>query len=198
MSPTLTILCGIPRVGKSSWIKQNQKNAVVVCTDTIRQEMFGHTFHGQANKFVFGIAEGMATMILQQGIDVIIDATNMTEQLRSAWKFIAQKCNANVKVIWIYADKDMVKNFAICLDRNRLSKCGKLPELILFRMASAFQEPDSELEGGWFEVEEYHNQNIEDSKLNVRINLDKHDDMFDVLEKWRKIWDVADNNGEDF
>ena len=48
------------------------------------------------------------------------------------------------------------------------------------------------------EVEEYHNQNIEDSKLNVRINLDKHDDMFDVLEKWRKIWDVADNNGEDF
>jgi predicted kinase len=53
-------------------------------------------------KFVFGIAENMTNLLLKQGKNVIIDATNMTKELRFPWKNIALKNNAKVKVIRIF------------------------------------------------------------------------------------------------
>lgn len=37
----LYILTGLPGSGKSTWAKENLPNAVVVCKDTIREEICG-------------------------------------------------------------------------------------------------------------------------------------------------------------
>lgn len=148
--PTLTLMCGLPRVGKSTWIEKNKGDAVIVSPDDIRSEIFGHQFHSEANKFVFALAEAMVILLLKQGKDVIVDATHITDSLRDAWSIVILKCEANARVIWVYADKDPKKNLDICLERNAKSPNGeKLPEADLRRMARVFQEPT---DSSWYKL----------------------------------------------
>jgi predicted kinase len=150
-------MCGLPRAGKSSWIKKHKKNCVVVSADEIRKEIFGHQFHQQANKFVFAIVEAMVSMLLKQGLNVIVDATHLTEAVRLPWLPIARSYNTKAIIVWVYADKDPEKNLEICLERNKLSIEGEqLPEIALKKMHLMFEEPI----GGNFEIIEYRNKQI--------------------------------------
>lgn len=197
--PKLTILCGLPRIGKTSWIKQNKGNACIVCPDDIRREMFGHQFHAPANQFVFGIAEGMATLLLKQNHDVIIDATNINAASRASWSRIANNCKAQSELIWIYASKDPVENFCACLEHNYLSpKYQQVPIDALLKMAMYFSPPDGFMEEGTFnEIKEY--QSVHQRKLTpeLRIHISKDDDIFSIADKGRKLWHVAENKEHD-
>ena len=189
----LTIMCGLPRVGKSTWIKENKGNAIIVSPDDIRKECFGHQFHAPANKFVFGIAENMTTLILQQGHDVIVDATHITLESRRAWKGIANSCVAKVKVVWVYASKNQEKNFRACLERNELSSYGeKLPMDALLRMANFFEEPDPSIEN-WYELIEHQNPHKRKLPLNKRIKIENGDGLLQLILKGEKLWGVAVN-----
>jgi len=198
--PTMIILCGLPRVGKSSWIKKNKGNACIVSPDDIRQEMFGHQFHAPANQFVFGIAEGMATLLLKQGHDVIIDATNINTSSRAIWGNLAKKCKAKSKLVWVYASKNPVINFNACLEHNHLSsESTKLPIEALTKMALYFYPPDSILEAGSFDqIIGYHSVHKRKLPPSQRINIFKDDDIISVADKWRKIWRVAENKEQGF
>lgn len=189
--PTLTIMCGIPRCGKSSWIRKNKGDACIVSPDEIRKEMFGHQFHGPANRFVFGIAEGMTTLLLKQGKDVIIDATNITVASRSAWRGIANVENAEVRVVWVRACKDDMANFRACLERNELSEEGKkLPMDALLRMATFFESPDPKFES-WYTLIKVFNPHQRRLPPEKRINIDAGDSMLQLIQKGEKLWDVA-------
>jgi predicted kinase len=156
--PTLTILCGIPRAGKSSWIKKNKKDAVVMSPDEIRKEIFGHQFHAPANPFVFAINGAMASLLLKQGKNVIIDATHITHDLRKSWYPIKKTYKCKTRLVWIYIDEDKFKNLEECKRRNKNSPEGeKLPESALERMALAFEPPDEEDEYLFDEIIEYKN-----------------------------------------
>ena len=116
--PTLTVLCGIPRSGKSTWINNNKEDAIIVSLDEIRKEIFGHQFHAPANPFVFAISGAMASLLLKQGKNVIVDATHITHQLRASWYPIIKTYNCHTRLVWIYIDEDKFKNlegnFSIC------------------------------------------------------------------------------------
>jgi len=150
-------MCGLPRAGKSSWIKKNKKNSVIVSADEIRKEIFGHQFHQQANKFVFAIVEAMVAMLLKQGLDVIVDATHISESVRLPWLMIARRYNTEPIIVWVYADKDPDKNHEICQKRNKLSpKDEQLPETALRQMYIMFEEPNNY--GSNFKIIEYRNK----------------------------------------
>ena len=143
--PTLTVLCGLPRAGKSSWIKKNKGEAIVISPDEIRKEIFGHQFHAPANPFIFAFNGAMASLLLKQGKDVIADATHITHQLRESWYPLIKTYNCQTRLIWIYIDEDMATNLAKCKERNALSiDSEKLPDSALERMAMAFEPPDEE------------------------------------------------------
>lgn len=144
MSVTLTLMCGIPRCGKSSWIKKNKKDAIIVSPDMIRKEIFGHQFHQPANKFVFAISEAMVTMLLKQGKDVIVDATHMTRSLRQSWYPVTKNIpDVKTNVVWVYADVNIAKNLQICKARSSSGpKDEFVPDDVLERMASQFEHPD--------------------------------------------------------
>lgn len=156
--PTLTLMCGLPRVGKSSWIKKNKKDAVIVSPDEIRKEILGHQFHAPANPFIFAICGAMTSLLLKQGKNVIVDATHITHDLRKSWYPIKKSYNCKTKLVWVYIDKDKDKNLLECKKRNKDSPEGeKLPESALERMTLAFEPPDEEDEYLFNEIIEYKN-----------------------------------------
>jgi len=134
--PTLTIMCGIARSGKSTWINDNRKDSVVICPDKVRSEIFGHQFFANAEDFIWGVTKAMARIILEQGKDVLIDATHITFGSRSTWVKIAEQYNANFEIVWIKT------SMAECIRRNESSEEGKkLPEGVIEKMAINFEDP---------------------------------------------------------
>jgi len=139
----ITIMCGLPRSGKSTWIKNNKRDAVIVSPDDIRKEVFGHQFHSPANKFVFAIAEAMAILLIKQGKDVIIDATHMTESTRSQWVYALKDIDCCIQVVWVHTFKDISKQMDVCLSRNSLSpKDEQLPVDVLKGFEMVFYPPN--------------------------------------------------------
>jgi len=144
-TPTLTVMCAIPRSGKSTWVKKNKKDAIVISPDEIRKEIFGHQFHAPANPFVFSLSGAMASLLLKQGKDVIADATHITHELRKSWYPLIKQYKCKTRLVWIYIDEDNQKNLEKCLERNENSPEGeKLPKEALMRMSFAFEPPDDE------------------------------------------------------
>ena len=54
---TLTIMVGLPRSGKSTWIKENAGNAVVVSNDWIRENILGTHYTKTSNALVWAITD---------------------------------------------------------------------------------------------------------------------------------------------
>ena len=53
-APMLTMMCGLPRSGKSTWIKKNKEDDVIVSPDQIRLKVFGVQFYSEVEQFVWG------------------------------------------------------------------------------------------------------------------------------------------------
>lgn len=161
---TLTMMCGLPRCGKSSWIKKNKGDAVIVSLDEIRSQIFGHQFHREAEDFIIGMAKSMVNLLITQGKDVIIDATNIKNSFRHTWINIATKYNAKVRIVWI---KTSVKE---CLKRNTINKDGKsVPENVITGMAAVFENPIS-IEPDIEVIEIKNNKQLKTSKVITLIN----------------------------
>jgi len=78
------------------------------------------------------------------------------------------------------------------LERNYFSPDDcKLPNEALLNMALYFSPPNKEMEGDWFDVIECKNAHKRKIPFDKRIKIDKHDNLFSILEKWRALWDVA-------
>ena len=144
--PRLTLMCAIPRSGKSTWIKNNKKeNEVIVSLDEIRKEIFGHQFHAPANPFILAMSSAMVSMLLKQGKDVIVDATHLTHQIRASWYPIIKTYKCRTRLVWVYIDEDNFINVEKCIERNKNSPDNeKVPDLVITRMALSFEPPDEE------------------------------------------------------
>jgi predicted kinase len=132
--PNMIILCGLPGAGKSTWIKTHNKGFTVVKLDWIRQEIYGHQFHTNAEFFIIGMARSMVRLLLSQGKNVIIDGTGLTRGIRNDWIEIGNDYNANIKIVWIKT------SIETCLKRNSKRK-NKVPEDVIQRMNSMFCPP---------------------------------------------------------
>jgi predicted kinase len=134
--PKLILMCGLARCGKSTWIKKNKKDAIVICPDEIRWKIFNHQFFFPAENFVWGIAMSMTRLLLDQGKDVIIDATNTTFASRGRFISIARGLGLKTQVIWLQT------SIKTCLKRNSKSnKDNKLPDGVIESMAERFEDP---------------------------------------------------------
>lgn len=93
MNTTLTLMSGLPRIGKSTWIESNKKDAIIVSPDITRVEIFAHQHHAMANDWIFSIGKSMTYLLLLQNKSVIIDATNIRRVDRENWYKIADQAN---------------------------------------------------------------------------------------------------------
>ena len=141
--PLLTIMVGLPRSGKSTWIKKNKKDDIVVSPDEIRKEIFGHQFHAPANPFIFAISGAMTSLLLKQGKDVIVDATHITHQLRFSWYPVIKQYGCKTRLVFVHIEETMDKNLTKIIERNNLSpENERLPEDVLRKFAISFEPLD--------------------------------------------------------
>ena len=134
--PKLTMMCGLPRCGKTTWSRKNRPDSVVVCPDEIRKEIFGHQFHGPVEGLVWAFAQGMARMLLLQNRDVLLDATNVTASRRAPWIRLVNELQCELEVVLVATE------FGTCVERNNGSPEGeKVPEDVLDRMRQSFEYP---------------------------------------------------------
>jgi predicted kinase len=136
--PVLTIMCGLSHSGKSTWIEKHKNSLedIVVSPDEIRRVVFGHQFHQSAEPFIWAFAEGMTRMLLEQGKNVILDATNITYSSRVKWMIIARNYDIKLRIIWISTSLEE------CLKRNKKGPKNKqIPEDVLRNMSLGFEEP---------------------------------------------------------
>lgn len=136
MNNTLTIVVGLPRSGKSTWIDKNKGDAVVVSHDWIRENILGTHYADAANAIIWTIADATIRIILGQGKDVILDGMNNTKSVRKFYIDIAKKYNAKVKMLVITTPLN------VCLARN--NKSHKLPDEALKAIADYLELPTSE------------------------------------------------------
>lgn len=81
---TLILTVGLPRSGKSTWARE--RGCPIVCPDSIRVALHGHSFLREAEPMVWAMAKYMVHALFLSGHEtVILDATNVTEKSRMVW-----------------------------------------------------------------------------------------------------------------
>jgi predicted kinase len=89
LRPTLLVMVGLPRSGKSTWAKAAAllHGYPVVCPDQIRLALHGERYSAVAEPFVWAIAKVMVRSLFGSGHPgVILDATNTSRKRRDEWR----------------------------------------------------------------------------------------------------------------
>lgn len=145
--PTLTLMVGFPRSGKSTWIEKNKEDELVIEPDWIRRNILGHQYHRPAEPIIWLIADSFIRICLSQGQDVILDGINLLKFIREKYVKLAQEMGVKIRVVWITTPME------ICLARNQESPEEKrLPQVALVQKEEMFEPP--ELEEGFGEIVE--------------------------------------------
>lgn len=106
----LVLTVGLPRSGKSTWaMKQGHP---IVNPDSIRLALHGQPFIKEAEPFVWATAKVMVASLFIAGHDrVILDATNVTEKRREAWK----------NPLWVRRYEVFEVDTKVCIERLEAS-----------------------------------------------------------------------------
>ncbi|MDA8234660.1 MAG: ATP-binding protein [Clostridia bacterium] len=129
----LTIMCGLPGSGKSTYARELPGR--YVSTDEIREFVTGDARNIYHDDLVFTMAREMVKQFLKGGEDVVYDATNLTRADRKkAAKWAGDR---PVRVVWVDCPLELA------LERNR-ERERQVPEEVIRRMAKRFQIPNEE------------------------------------------------------
>src|SRR5690242_20111617 len=97
--PTLTVLCGPPGAGKTTWTEANQTPGLVVCsTERLRVDRKLRAREGGLVAYLARLRV-KAERALRDGSDVLVDGCNTRAGDRSSWLRIARECNANTHLV---------------------------------------------------------------------------------------------------
>ena len=124
-----TLICtmGLPRSGKSTWVRE--QNVPIVNPDAIRLATHGQRFWGPGEKQVWATAHVMVRALFGAGHEtVILDATNTSRKQRDQWQSDE----------WTTVFHHVDTNQAICESR---ALYDEMPDLIdvIGRMVDEFE-----------------------------------------------------------
>lgn len=130
------MMIGLPASGKSTIAKEiaKRENAIIISTDDLRQELLNDVNSQENNNMIFEEAEKRLKANIENGKNVIFDATNINYKKRRDWlnrfnKYAVKKIG--VLVATPYEE---------CLERNKRRE-RKVPEEVIKRMYFNFYIP---------------------------------------------------------
>ncbi len=96
---TVTVMSGLPGVGKDTWIARNRPELPVVSLDSIRAEL-GIAATGNQGKVVQA-AQERAREHLRSGRDFVWNATNVSRQMRSKPLRLLRDYGARIEIVYL-------------------------------------------------------------------------------------------------
>lgn len=130
----VTLLSGLPGMGKDHYIQSLKKDTPVISLDDIRRKHKISPTDKAANGWVVQTAREEARKHLRKGQDFVWNATNITRQMRSQLIDLFVSYGAKVKIIYIE------KPYNIWRTQNR-NREYPLPECVLDRMLDKLEVP---------------------------------------------------------
>lgn len=121
---TVYIMVGLPRSGKSTYAEKYKGNKAIISADQLRYLVYGQRFWGPGEDMMWAIRKIALTMLMEQGIDIVIDETNTTEARRKSIIELARKHNYIIEVVVINTPKE------ICIERARAEGDEKIIPVI--------------------------------------------------------------------
>lgn len=134
--PSLILLVGIPGSGKTTYAKnyiEQNANTIHLSSDAIRKELYGDENIQGNPADVFSLMQKRAIEALNDGYDVIYDATNITRKDRASIIGMCPKfANIECRIIWAPIE--------VCIERDaaRERTVGKE---VIDKMLKRFQAP---------------------------------------------------------
>ena len=136
--PKFIMLVGLPAVGKDTWAREYIKthtNTVIHSSDDIREELYGDASCQDNPQKVFEMMRSRAVKSLQEGKDVIYNATNLKyKNRRSILTQVKKQTNATCHC------KVFVAPVEVCKERN-MARERKVPEYVYDKMLRSFEVP---------------------------------------------------------
>jgi len=144
--PALIFTIGIPGSGKSTWIKSilqqdDSHGVVVVSPDEIRRELTGNISDQTVNYKAWVIAKRRVSEALQEGKDVILDATNVGSSNRRKFVKDLPPHSLYAKRFEVEPEESMKrvkKDLDEGIDRSRV------PDDVITRMSETFKKESTE------------------------------------------------------
>jgi predicted kinase len=110
----LRIMIGLPRSGKTTWVNSNkEENEVVVSADTLRELIYGQRWFKEGEPYVWSVRGTILHMLMLQGVNIIIDETNILIRNRSVLRKFAKKYGYVVEYIYVATSKEK------CIERAK-------------------------------------------------------------------------------
>ena len=141
--PSLIITVGIPGCGKSTLARQLKALGnvdIVISSDSIRDELTGDPENQEQNANVFRVLNHRVAEALSQGLNVLVDATNLKPSYRNGLKaltLLARVRNVQGPIecrAIRFADS---ADFDLCQKRNT-SRERVVPEFVMQRFHAMF------------------------------------------------------------
>jgi len=110
--PHLFVTVGLPGVGKSTFVRRLAPavGAAVLESDVLRKRLFGIPVHSNPESArLFRAIQGATRLLLRDGINVVIDATNLSEHDRRPDYVIAKETGAVLHVMHFVAPEPIVR-----------------------------------------------------------------------------------------
>ena len=130
--PTVFIMVGLPRSGKSTYTERYKGLKAIVSADQLRYLVYGQRFWGSGEDMMWATRKIILTMLLEQGIDIVIDETNTTIARRKPIIELAKKHGYFVEAVVISTPKE------VCIERARAEGDEKIIPVIE-RMAEQYE-----------------------------------------------------------
>ena len=187
MKPILFMPIGLPGAGKSTYAKKlaEENNAVILSSDSLRQELYGDMNDQEHNAEVFAELHRRCKELLIKQVNIIYDATSLNQKKRTAFLNELKNIDCYKKAI-VFATP-----YELCLENN-LKRDRQVPNEVIKRMRENFHFPlynegFDEIEFVW---------NMGDMKFDVKEMLQKANDFeqhnsHHTLSLGRHMWEAA-------
>ena len=134
--PIVYVLVGCPACGKSTFAKNFDNDTVVVSSDAIREELYGDEAIQGNGKEVFSLYYDRAIAAIENGYNVILDATNVTRKARKNIFSTLRKSNIDCKFVAICFEREL----DVLLKQNA-GRERKVPKEVIERMYYNYVRP---------------------------------------------------------
>lgn len=129
---TVTLLSGLPGVGKDTWLAQNRAGLPVVALDAIRDVLEIDATDNQGS--VIQMAREQCRVHLRAGQRFVFNATNITRQMRQRWIELFADYDARIEIVYLEPPLTTI------LAQNR-HRANPVPERVILRLAEKLEPP---------------------------------------------------------